>query len=72
MRTAFCRGVEGAAPYSGCYLPDKLKFDYVSNVTERRRAATKIAAPGTNCHRTLRAKLKFGGIMIDEPGKKMV
>ena len=22
-----CRGVEGAAPYSGCYLPDKLKLD---------------------------------------------
>ena len=23
------RGVEGAAPYSGCYLPAKLKFDFI-------------------------------------------
>ena len=72
MRTAFCRGVEGAAPYSGCYLPDKLKFDYGSNDTEQSEQVTITAAPATNCHRALRSKPKFGGIMIDEPGKKMV
>ena len=53
--TSLNEGGKAAAPQ----LPAKLKFDYGSNVTERRGAVTKIAVPGTHCHRALRGKPKF-------------
>ena len=59
MRTAFCRGVEGAAPYSICEQRVKLEFDYGSAVTELSERVTITAAPGTHCPWGHPHKLKF-------------